>query len=619
VEDDALARLLVEWGLIKEPEMAEARALQGRLRREGSAKPLDEILVDFGFLTRRQIDDAVAVTEGLPAPGEELPLDVVEAQHKPEAKFGHFLLLAEIGRGGLGVVHRAWDTELRRIVALKFLNPSANLEQDRVVELLMEGSRLSRLRHPNIITVYEFGRIRGQFYLSMELLEGMGLDQLVKSARSRNQVSPFYGNPQRYLSILRDVARAVHYAHTRTPPIIHCDLKPHNIFVDLSWRPYLVDFGVARELRHQPGEEEDVVRGSPAYMAPEQVLGHTADIDARTDVYGIGAILYELLTGRPPYVGDLQQSLDQSVLVDPPAPSKVIAARVAISSSGGEKPMVPAEIEAICMKCLAKDRKNRFPNARDVADALDALVADKPIRVKTQAMPAPPPSPAPAAAASKPTRIVELRKPLMRAVRRASVVGFLGGAVLVAAAVIAIVLLARGGESSRDARRTMAAQRGDAFAAALEIEQGQMSYQEFADREGDKSTADWVRARMEELDWLRQFRDRLAIVLGRERPKIPELKLRVGALRDGAVTSASHFAVMVSAGGGERKVSWGEIAPEEVVRLAYQWPADFEGKPRLGMAIYALKNRLFPEARTLLRSLDDPLARKYLAELPPEP
>jgi hypothetical protein len=613
VDDTSLGRLLGEWGLLKEPELAEAREIQARLKLAGGHPSLENVLVDFGFLTKRQLEDALAVTEGLPAPGDELPPDVVEASHDPSKKFGHFLLLNEIGRGGLGVVHRAWDTELRCVLALKFLRSEASLDPTRVIDLLHEGSRLSRLRHPNIITVHEFGRIRNQFYIAMDLLEGMGLDALVRSAKARNQMSPFYDQPKRYLAIFRDIARAVHYTHSRTPPLLHCDLKPQNIFVDFSWRPYLVDFGVARELRHDVPGGDTAVKGSPAYMAPEQVLGKTDEIDVRTDVYGLGAILYELLTGRPPIVAEtVQQALDQNLLVDPPPPSRVVAARVAISTSSGAKPSVPAELEAICMRCISRDRKDRFQTAREVAEAVDPLVGDKPLRVRVDAAPVVRQVEAPAPAA--PERRETVRRRVRRALRRAGLVGFGLGVALIGVAAIALLRMSGGGPSKAQARATAAVEM-DAIASRLDIEAAQEGYSAFCSGDKTPECAAWVQPRLEELEWMRRFRDQLALTVGRERPTLGSLKLKDGELRDPTILSASAYQLVVFAT-SERTLRWAQIMPEEIVRLAFMWPDDFTGKTRLGLAIYAIKNRLWPEAKTVLKGLEDPLATKYLGEIP---
>jgi len=595
---------------VSDAELADARQMQTRLRLSGGQYELERVLVDFGFLTRRQLDDALAVTGGVTPPGDELPLDVVEAQHKPDAKFGHFLLLNEIGRGGLGVVHRAWDTEIRRILALKFLRSEASMDPGRIVDLLQEGSRLSRLRHPNIITVHEFGRIRNQFYIAMDLLEGMGLDQLVRSAKARNQLSPFYDQPKRYLAIFRDIARAVHYTHTRTPPLIHCDLKPQNIFIDLSWKPYLVDFGVAREMERDPSSSGVSIAGSPAYMAPEQVLGQTGDIDARTDVYGLGAILYELLTGRPPIVAEsVQEALDKNLLIDPPPPSKVVAARVAISTSASAKPSVPAELEAICMKCIAKERKDRFQSAREVAEAIDPLVGDKPLRVRIESAPT---VRAAAPAQEREARQATVRRLVQKSLRRASLVGFVLGVVLIG--IVAVIASRFAWIPKGDPRKTVG-EKMDGLAARLDIEDAQTGYKEHADQTNDRDTNEWVMLRMEDLEALRQFREHLAMILARERPEMTSLALRDGALANVVIVGASSNHVEVVAG-TQRQIPWRDIAPHQIAQLAMQWSADFKDRPRLGLAIFAIKNRLWPEAKSALSGLEGPMAARYLKEIP---
>ena len=507
------------------------------------------------------------------------------------------------------------------MLALKFLRSEASLDPMRVVDLLQEGSRLSRLRHPNIITVHEFGRIRNQFYIAMDLLEGMGLDALIRSAKARNQMSPFYDQPKRYLAIFRDIARAVHYTHSRTPPLLHCDLKPQNIFVDFSWRPYLVDFGVARELKHDMPGGETSVKGSPAYMAPEQVLGKTDEIDVRTDVYGLGAILYELLTGRPPIVAEtVQQALDQNLLVDPPPPSRVVAARVAISTSTAAKPSVPAELEAICLRCLSRERRDRFQTARDVAEAVDPLVGDKPLRVRVEAAPrVKEAAAAEAAAASSPIERREtVRRRVRRALRRAGLVGFVAGVVLIGVISVAAIRVWGGRGLSKAELRAAEAMRMDVIAAGLDIEAAQTGYSDYCSSDKSAEASAWAQECLQELEWMRRFRDQLAITVGRERPTLGSLKLRDGELRDPTILSASAYQV-VAFSTSERTLRWAQIAPEEIVRLAFMWPDDFNGKTRLGLAIFAIKNRLWPEAKTVLKGLEDPLVSKYLGVIPAGP
>jgi serine/threonine protein kinase len=426
-DDREFSELLLEWGLITRQELEDASRLHETATRNGSTAPaFTETLIKYGFLTPRQVSEAKSAdTKGvfyctacsvgfevrisssrrnyqcprcqgplqreagqLPPKAttalltDHVPVDVQVALHNADSRFGKYVLLAEVGRGGAAVIRKAWDSEEKTYVALKFLRPQEGADPEKVEALIREGERAVYLRHPNLIRVYELGYISRQYYIAMEYLEGYTLAELIRSALLKSKVSPFYDDPTRYLMMLRDVARAVHYAHSRTPPLVHCDLKPANVFIELSWRPYVLDFGVARELN--PGAKDvdaGLVKGSPAYMAPEQVLGRPDEIDARTDVYGLGAILYDLLAGRPPLTGDLQEVLDKNLLmVGVPSPSDVLKTRGEISGGGTARNYrVPPEIEAICMKCLAKEKKDRFATAKDVADALTQATRARPL------------------------------------------------------------------------------------------------------------------------------------------------------------------------------------------------------------------------------------------------
>jgi hypothetical protein len=224
-------------------------------------------------------------------------------------------------------------------------------------------------------------------------------------------------------------------------------------------------------------------------------------------------------------------------------------------------------------------------------------------------------APAPAEAApveGKETRRA-LKKTVQRSMRRASLVGFVVGVTVIGAVAVGVSMFL-GGNTAWSQRDTVQAA-ADAYASRLDVETAQSRYKEFGDEVNDKATSEWVARHLEELEFIRLFRDQLVVVLGRERPQLPVLKLRDGELRNVTVTGASFYQIAVR-GDEERPVSWALVSPKQVMELAWQWPFEFTGKTRLGLAVFAIKNKLWPEAKTVLDGLNDPMAARYLSELP---
>lgn len=430
-----LGNILVERGVITQAMLLECLEVQQKMVSEGKAlRPrLGELLVERNYVTPEDIRDALAVQErkilycprcvmqvnvavlpavsayrcgrcngGLTEPpheaglgvvdskilraiGEPLPPEVLEVGSDPERQFGKYVVVSELGRGGVGIVQKAWDTYLGQFIALKRLRRDIDdLELDSVQEmyaqsLLQEARHAVRLRHPHVATVYDVGRIGIEFYISMEFIDGRTLAQHIAASRRRGAASALLGDPSRYLRYLRDVARAVHYAHSRSAPIIHCDLKPSNLIIDASDHVFVLDFGIARRLSGLVAAGEEVVSGTPGYMAPEQAKGRVEDIDARTDVYALGAILYELLCGRPPFVGGSIEILEKTI-VSPPAPPRGV-----LELAGETVPPSHEELllclERVALRCLEKDRKARYGTAFEVAETLDRILRCEAARV----------------------------------------------------------------------------------------------------------------------------------------------------------------------------------------------------------------------------------------------
>jgi serine/threonine protein kinase len=283
--------------------------------------------------------------------------------------FGKYTLIREIGRGAMGAVFEARDSALDRRVALKLMLPSDNPNpQEAAVEeqlFTREAQICGRLeKHPNIVSVYEAGSIEGRRYIAMEYIDGTPLSEWTQQRHP----------PLRQrVRVLRDVALAIHHAHKAG--ILHRDLKPMNVLMDPQGRPYVTDFGMGKRLA--PGGDSGAsssssagtVVGTPSYMSPEQAQG-LKNIDARTDVYALGAMLYEMLTGSPPFPGNVTIVQLMRVVQDPiPPPS---AASPAWAQSGEDK-----SIEAVCMQALSKNPDDRFPDALTFVDRLSQWLGDK--------------------------------------------------------------------------------------------------------------------------------------------------------------------------------------------------------------------------------------------------
>ncbi|MBI3725055.1 serine/threonine protein kinase, partial [bacterium] len=230
-----------------------------------------------------------------------LATEIARARADPRCAFGRYLILGELGRGGMGVVHRAWDERLRRIVALKTLQAdldgsSAEVALDALHRFQREAEAVARLRHPNIVAVHEVGELKGRHFIAMDYIEGVTLARRLQAGEKKKD--PGGGGASRLpltkaIEIVRDVARAVHHAHEQG--VVHRDLKPQNIMLDGSARPFVLDFGLARI----GGARSHVTRsgttlGTPAYMPPEQA-DTRGEVDARSDVYSLGATLYHVL------------------------------------------------------------------------------------------------------------------------------------------------------------------------------------------------------------------------------------------------------------------------------------------------------------------------------------
>jgi WD40 repeat protein/tRNA A-37 threonylcarbamoyl transferase component Bud32 len=285
----------------------------------------------------------------------------LDREIKAGTEFGDFELLDEIATGGMGVVFKAKHKKLNRIVALKTIRLSAlKPGADAIQRFRIEAEAVARLDHPQIVPIYEMGEHGGCPFLSLKLISGGDLERHVPRLRD---------NPRAIAQLIRDVARAVHYAHLRG--ILHRDLKPSNILLDEHDVPYVTDFGLAKCVDRDSGlTQTGLILGTPAYMAPEQVTGHHAEVTTAADVYGLGAVLYKLLTGRPPFRADsVYETLRQVREQEPVSP------RICV-------PRVDRDLEAICLLSLEKDPRRRYPSAEAMADDLERWLAGEPIAAR---------------------------------------------------------------------------------------------------------------------------------------------------------------------------------------------------------------------------------------------
>jgi tetratricopeptide (TPR) repeat protein len=273
---------------------------------------------------------------------------------------GPYHLIRELARGGMGVVYEAERPGLDRRVALKQLLCGADTSDTGVERFLIEARIAARLRHPNIVGIHDVGQVDGQPYFAMDLIEGEDLGDRIR----REGPLP----PTLAAQITRKLADALAYAHERS--VLHRDIKPANVLVSTEGEPVLTDFGLAKDV----GEGEDsgltqagAIMGTPSYMPPEQAAGDKDLIDRRADVYSLGATLYAMLTGRPPFEGTTILNTITKVVSQPVEPPRKL------------RPEIARDLEVICLACLAKDPVDRYATAKDLAEDLRRYLAHEPI------------------------------------------------------------------------------------------------------------------------------------------------------------------------------------------------------------------------------------------------
>jgi len=272
-------------------------------------------------------------------------------------QFGDYEILEEIARGGMGVVYRARQLSLNRPVALKMILSGGLATEAEVKRFQAEAEAIARLHHPNIVAIHEIGFHEGRHFFSMDFVAGKDLDALVRDGPLPAAEAA---------RLLEAVARAIHYAHQQG--ILHRDLKPSNVLLDGQGQPRVTDFGLAKQM----GSDADLtlsgqVLGSPNFMPPEQATGRKAGVGPQSDVYSLGAILYHLLTGRPPFLAESLQATLAQVLQSEPISLRALNGRV------------PADLETICLKCLEKAPAQRYQTAQELAEELGRFRRGEPI------------------------------------------------------------------------------------------------------------------------------------------------------------------------------------------------------------------------------------------------
>jgi serine/threonine protein kinase/WD40 repeat protein/Flp pilus assembly protein TadD len=352
-------------------------------RRAGETPQLEAYRVQFPSLDAA----ALAAASGTPAP------TVLRAASPPAAKVPEipgYEVVAELGRGGMGVVYQAWQIDLHRLVALKMVLAGAHASAEELARFRTEAEAVARLQHPHIVQIYDIGQRDRHPYMALEYVEGGSLaQQLQENLLPVRQAAQW----------LATLARAVHYAHQHG--IVHRDLKPANILLQSisttenteahregaaagiplcssvssvvrDFLPKITDFGLAKLLvgGGPTLTHSGVLLGTPGYMAPEQAAGKSKEIGPAVDIYSLGAILYELLTGRPPFKAETpQETLAQVQAQEPVSPSRL-------------RPKLPRDLTTICLKCLEKEPGKRYATAEALAEDLDRFLAGKPIQAR---------------------------------------------------------------------------------------------------------------------------------------------------------------------------------------------------------------------------------------------
>lgn len=292
--------------------------------------------------------------------GDEPEADLPPLPAGPVHYFGDYELFEEIARGGMGIVYRARQVDLNRFVAVKLILGGRFAGEMELQRFRAETEAVARLDHPHIVPIYEVGQHGGQQYFSMKLVVGGNLSGQMERFRSDNRSAA---------QLLAQVARAIHHAHQHG--ILHRDLKPANILVDVQGQPHITDFGLAKNLEKASNLTlSGMVMGTPSFMAPEQATGRAKEVTASTDIHALGAILYQMLTGVPPFQAETPLETLRQVAEETPRPPTSL------------NPGTDRDLATVCLKCLAKDPARRYQSAEALAEDLERWLRREPVHAR---------------------------------------------------------------------------------------------------------------------------------------------------------------------------------------------------------------------------------------------
>jgi serine/threonine protein kinase/lipopolysaccharide biosynthesis regulator YciM len=336
------------------------RVLNDRLTPEEACAHSPELLIEVknrlekcrsvNLLLEQLFPSDLPESDSIPFPSLQSPLP----------KIPGYDVLGVLGRGGIGIIYRVRHIKLNRVSALKMLLSGAYASSAELARFMREARAVAALKHQNIVQIYDVYELEGRPYFTMELVEGGSLAQQIAGAQP---------DARRAAQVVLALAQAVHAAHQ--VGIVHRDLKPANVLLTADGVPKISDFGLATRFADEPSITGNEARlGTPSYMAPEQATGSPGANSPAVDIYALGAILYELLTGRPPFRAETQAETVRKVISqDPVAPSQL-------------NPRIPRDVETICLKCLSKAPESRYGNAAALADDLDRFLDGRPIQAR---------------------------------------------------------------------------------------------------------------------------------------------------------------------------------------------------------------------------------------------